>query len=145
MRRGMRKFSVTAAHSVITKNDSLRRTNLIARASAPGSRPYPFGLRCSSITPMSGVLYAAGCAKGLLGVTQPVIDFVLYWYQSTCSVTGMTGIREVITAASLRTIECWSALLVVAPYASISASTLRSENRSSFDDAVWPIGAVFFE
>src|SRR5216110_729968 len=33
MRRGMRKFSVTAAHSVTTKNPSRRRTNLISRAS----------------------------------------------------------------------------------------------------------------
>src|SRR5205085_4595091 len=38
MRRGMRKFNVTAAHSVTTKNPSRRRTNLIDRApcASPG-------------------------------------------------------------------------------------------------------------
>jgi hypothetical protein len=35
MRRGIRKFSVIAAQSVTTKNPSLRRTNLISRASCP--------------------------------------------------------------------------------------------------------------
>jgi hypothetical protein len=36
MRRGMRKFTVTAAHKVTTKKKSLRRTNLTSRASCSG-------------------------------------------------------------------------------------------------------------
>jgi hypothetical protein len=57
MRRGMMKFSVIAAHSVITKNASLRRTNLTSRAPCSGScrsASYPFALRWSSWTPQSG-------------------------------------------------------------------------------------------
>src|SRR5947209_14470942 len=48
MRRGMRKFNVTAAQSVSRKNPNLRATNLISRASCSGddrSAPLPLRLQ----------------------------------------------------------------------------------------------------
>src|SRR6476620_4161255 len=144
MRRGLTKFSVTAAHRVARKNPSLRTTNLIGfRASCRGS--YPFGFRWRSMTPQSGCSYAAGFAYGFCWVTQPDRLFVLYWYQSTPSVTGMTGTSLTITASSCFTIECCSALEVVPPYWSISLSTAGFSYRAQFVVAFFPIGAEFFE
>src|SRR4029077_14545243 len=78
------------------------------------SGTHPFGLRGSRITPQSGTSNAAGFANGFFFVTQPLIDFVLYWYQSTPSVIGMIGTSRTIAASSWLTIECCFAELVVA-------------------------------
>src|SRR5207244_11332238 len=118
MRRGIRKFSVIAAHSVTTKNPSLRRTNLTFRAPCSGSVSSTadhLGFRCRANTPQSGVSYAAGLANGSFCVTQPVTSLVLYWYQSTPSVIGITGTSLTITASSCLMIACWVATFVVAP------------------------------
>src|SRR3954464_1652234 len=91
MRRGIRKFSVTAAQRVTRKKPSLRTTNLTSRASCLGcSTGYALGFRLRSITPQSGFSYAAGLAKVFSFVAQPDRSLVLYWYQSTPSVTGIT-------------------------------------------------------
>src|SRR3954453_7952314 len=97
------------------------------------------------MTPQSGFSYAAGRAYGFPFTTQPDRLLVLYWYQSTASVTGITGISLTITASSCLTILCWVALSVVAPYWSIRASTFGLEYRSQFEAAGCPIGAEFFE
>ena len=60
------------------------------------------------MTPQSGTSYGAGFAYGLPW-SDPAgqIDLVLYWYQSTASVTGITGTsRSPSAASSCLTIEC---------------------------------------
>src|SRR5581483_1649769 len=96
---------------------------------------YPFGARWSSTTPQSGFSNADGRAYAFCGVTQPVRSLVLYWYQSTLSVIGMTGTSFTITCSSFRTMACWIAELVVAPYCSMSLSTAGLTYRSQFDAA----------
>src|ERR1041385_6663941 len=126
MRRGMTKFAVTAAQSVITKNPSLLSTNLMTRASCQrilASGRHPLGFRWRSMTPQSGTSYAAGLANGFFFVTQPARFEVLYWYQSTPAVIGMIGTSRTIAASSLLTIACCFAELVVAAYCLISLST----------------------
>ena len=74
----------------------------------------PSASGAASTTPQSGTSYAAGFAYGFPCVTQPVSDFVLYWYQSTPSVIGMIGTSRTIAASSWLTIACCFAELVVA-------------------------------
>ena len=102
MRRGNRKLRLIAAHSVTTKKPSLR-----------SDEPHP-GVSCRS--GLAGTLLVvqvqqydapvghsvlAGCAYGLLGVTHPPMFWVSYWYQSTASVTGITGTSASMTFCEL--------------------------------------------
>ena len=114
---------MTAAQRVTRKNPSLRTMNLMFRTSYQPRCSLCFGLRWRSITPQSGFSYAAGRANGSPFSTQPARSLVLYWYQSTPSVTGITGISFTITASSCLTIWCCFAESVVAAYCSIRAST----------------------
>src|SRR5947207_14845385 len=97
------------------------------------------------MTPQSGFSYAAGRANGSPFNTQPDRSLVLYWYQSTASVTGITGTSLTIAASSCLTIWCCFAESAVAAYCSISASTFGFSYRSQLEAAGWPIGAEFFE
>src|SRR5579872_3154326 len=90
-------------------------------------------------------MYCAGCAYGLLDVTHPPMYRVSYWYQSTCSATGITGTSESITCSSSSTTLCWTAEFVVAAYWSIKASVDLLEYRSKLLAAAVPIGAVLGE
>jgi hypothetical protein len=55
MRRGRRKFKLTAAHNVTTKKPSLLRTKLMrSRLSVPSAQDYERGYRCKRTTPQSG-------------------------------------------------------------------------------------------
>src|SRR5580765_307039 len=97
------------------------------------------------MTPQSGLTYAAGRANGSPLVTQPAMSFVLYWYQSTPSVTGITGMSFTIAASSCLTILCCVAESLVAAYCSISLSAWGFEYRSQSEPADFPIGAEPFE
>src|SRR3954453_14804296 len=97
------------------------------------------------MTPQSGFSYAAGRANGFPFTTQPDRSLVLYWYQSTASVIGITGISFTITASSCRTMSCCLAEAAVAVYSSISWSPFGFSYRSQFEAADEPIGAEFFE
>src|SRR5215831_18179537 len=97
------------------------------------------------MTPQSGFTYAAGRANGSPFVTQPARSLVLYWYQSTPSVTGITGMSLTMIAWSCWTIECCVDGSLVAAYCSISWSAFGFEYRSQSEPAVFPIGAEPFE
>src|SRR5215468_2410876 len=97
------------------------------------------------MTPQSGFTYAAGRANGLPFVTQPARSLVLYWYQSTPSVTGITGMSLTMMAWSRLTIWCCVAESLVAAYCSISLSACGFEYRSQSEPADFPIGAEPFE
>ena len=142
----------------------MRKLRLISRPQSERRRTRTSGLRTScpeasvrrrlaatcstgaaARRPSQAQTYCAGCAYGLLEVTHPPMYWVSYWYQSTCSVTGITGTSESITCSSWSTTWCWTAELVVAAYSSIRASVDLLEYRSKLLAAAVPIGAVFGE
>src|SRR6516225_2488523 len=106
--RGSRKFSVSAIHSVRTKKPRRRSAyrklvsllcpgHFLIRGpgplpESPGPRRLGYlGARCRSTCSRSGQAYGAGWPYGLPWVGHPLKVPVSYWYQSTASITGMTG------------------------------------------------------
>src|SRR5215470_7626777 len=83
----------------------------------------------------------AGWAYGLVGDGQPEKLPVLYWNQSTDSVTGITGTSFSMTSCSLLTICCCVAGSVVCGKALMRASVAELLYRSQLDPAAVPIGA----
>ena len=99
MNRGMKKFSVSAAQRVSTKNPSRRsryRTTTSSSCSLSRVRFLYFWAdleyRCSQHLPDVGhVVRAPAGRRGRPASASPAMSVVLYWNQSTDSVVGMIG------------------------------------------------------
>src|ERR1700722_12099534 len=104
-------------------------SHLTIREASPAAVPLVYlGWRCVSTTPMSGDWYGDGCAYGSAAVGQPLNAALLYWNQSTPSVTGITGNCVSITCSILSTTWCcWA--VVSAGYSLNSASVDLESNR----------------